>query len=134
MLSDTTPDRAPTIDLEAIRERVARGASLLDVKAPGWAARVATDRLAMDKCDSCVLGQIYGGYFDGTGELFGELEWEGDSDDPEEMAAEDHGFNISSKSHYYDDLNQYSALADAWRAEIARRTDPSSSPTEASPC
>jgi hypothetical protein len=42
--------------------RVARGAALLDPEEPGWFNRIDTDQLWMSRCDTCILGQLYGDY------------------------------------------------------------------------
>ena len=44
---------------------VNRGARQLDEIEPGWWARITSNRLAMDSCDRCVMGQLYGGYVEG---------------------------------------------------------------------
>jgi hypothetical protein len=43
----------------AVAERVARGAALLDARAPGWAERVKLDALEMVSPCLCVLGQLF---------------------------------------------------------------------------
>jgi hypothetical protein len=130
-MSDATTDRAPTIDPEAIRERVARGARLLDEKRPGWEGCIALDHIEMDMCDSCILGFVYGHYHVGSDRLFGYLNVTWEADEPEVLAAEDHGFNACLAD---DPDAEYAALAVAWRAEIARRTKSNPSLTESTPC
>lgn len=54
---------------EEARERVNRGAALLDQRRPGWAGELDLNTLHMASCDSCVLGQLFDGYFIGTRRL-----------------------------------------------------------------
>ena len=35
------------------------GAKLLDQKRPGWANEINTERLEMNDCQRCILGQLY---------------------------------------------------------------------------
>jgi hypothetical protein len=98
----------------ALVDRVKRGAALLDEKRPGWAREIALDRLAMNSCFNCVLGQVYGSYFAGLDALQVAVGYgsEGGFDrDPDEPYRQTHA-----------------ALADLWRDEIRART------TEATPC
>lgn len=41
------------------RERVARGAALLDRKRPGWFERIDVGTLKLSSCTHCVLGQLW---------------------------------------------------------------------------
>jgi len=52
-----------------LAERVQAGADLLDGVTPGWRSRVNADTLDMDTSFDCVLGQLFGSYWDGTREL-----------------------------------------------------------------
>jgi hypothetical protein len=47
------------------RQAVAGGAAFLDIKRPGWAARIDADTLRVRSMRDCVIGQLYGGYFRG---------------------------------------------------------------------
>lgn len=42
------------------RERVTRGAALLDQKRPGWAGRIDIATLRISSCQACVVGQLFG--------------------------------------------------------------------------
>ena len=103
-------------------KQVARGAALLDRAAPGWAEQINLDRLAMQTCDRCILGQIYGDYALGfRAAIAGE-------DSQTLFSPADHGFMLRLADDEYDSpiLNdlldiRFRALADAWRAEIAKR-------------
>lgn len=44
------------------RERVARGAALLDEKRPGWANAINTGELDMSVDCMCILGQLEGSF------------------------------------------------------------------------
>lgn len=46
--------------------RVRAGIALLDEKVPGWHERIDLDRFAMNSCDRCVLGQLFGGFVAGA--------------------------------------------------------------------
>jgi hypothetical protein len=46
------------------RERVARGAALLDGVKPGWYRQIDTETLRLSSCFRCVLGQLFGHYSD----------------------------------------------------------------------
>jgi hypothetical protein len=107
-------ENATTDDLAA---RVRRGAELLDRRRPDWAREIAPDRLAMDSCYECILGQIFGWFWDGADELFPLT--------PENqfcvMGAIDHGFYADLKAHNH---VEYPALAELWRREIRSRLEP----------
>lgn len=103
---------AATIDVEAVRERVARGARLLDEAVPDWTKRVALDALAMERCDRCVLGQVHGSYDRGIRTLFFAIE----TRSGREQAVRDYGFEAKMGLP-----TEYADLADAWRAEIRAR-------------
>jgi hypothetical protein len=45
------------------RERVARGAALLDQKRPGWEHQIDTGKLDLSQSCFCVLGQVCGNYY-----------------------------------------------------------------------
>jgi hypothetical protein len=42
--------------------RVSEGAKWCDRHAPGWFAKIDTDRLLLSSCSRCVLGQLFGSY------------------------------------------------------------------------
>jgi hypothetical protein len=85
---------------------VARGIALLDKRTPGWRERLDPDRLAIASCEDCVLGQLYGDYFDGREALHGNMplvdafDW-----------AVDHGFTSENPSGE-------PALTAAWRRAL----------------
>ena len=93
-----------------VAERVARGAALLDEKVPGWRERINLDTFAISSCERCILGQVYGYYATGLGEL------RRPRSDPYSKAADlfavSHGFMYSRH-------REVGELGDAWRAELA---------------
>jgi hypothetical protein len=98
--------------------RVARGAALLDRVRPGWACEVAADRLAMESCDRCILGQLYGEYSLGFWTLTRPL------DARKLFSAADHGFTLHASEQAAPDADtfaRFARLADAWRAAIRER-------------
>lgn len=53
--------------------RARRGAAWLDKKiGRGWRRKIRRRELAMESCQRCVLGQLYGDYGDGLEALGGE--------------------------------------------------------------
>lgn len=46
--------------MSTIAERVAAGAAFLDEHEPGWVDRIDLDRLDLDLCPDCIIGQLYG--------------------------------------------------------------------------
>ena len=107
-----------------ITERVRCGALLLDVEAPGWAARINEDELDLGSCSCCVLSQVHGSFVFGASRLglndkgsvdLGFNVWLDDEDEQERTAA---------------DMDaEYAALATAWLIEIRARLQPA--PVEA---
>lgn len=86
-----------------LSDRVTAGANLLDEKWPGWYSVIALDRLAMESCTQCILGQLCGNYHDGLDFIGIQL-------------GEPKGFYSNTKK---DD----EALAELWRAEIKNRLE-----------
>ncbi len=111
--------------MDTIAERVARGAALLDERRPGWAGEVNAERLEMNDCYECVLGQLFGGFIDGWAAL--DLD---DKDTP------DCGFEAESHHNPPSHNPEYAALKAAWLAEIAARLEPAPAgePEEALAC
>lgn len=42
---------------------------LLDEKAPDWPGRISLEALDLEDCEMCVLGQLYGNFWDGFDQL-----------------------------------------------------------------
>lgn len=98
-----------------VEERVRRGAELMDRAVPNWAARIDLDRLTMSSCDSCLLGQVLGNYFDGP-RVLGPFAPLG------RHLASSYGFNATDQSEG-EDSPEFVALARAWRAEVRARIE-----------
>jgi hypothetical protein len=100
---------------DELAERVERGAALLDERRPGWWDEVDVGSLDLRQCDLCILGQLWGDYLDGRGEVV-RLGY-GYRAQEESIR---HGFDVSRRIHA--DLHaDYAALTDLWRAAIERR-------------
>ena len=107
------------------RTRVARGAALLDAERPGWADQIGADTLAMESCDQCVLGQLYGNYWQGC-----RIVWKVLPSDRRYSSSE-FGFTLydSEQQISFDGTEEgavmarFKALADAWRVAIRERTE-----------
>ena len=82
-----------------MKERVNKGAALLDEKHPGWREKINIDKFDIDHCNFCVLCQLYGSYFNGLN----QLNITGD--------ATGHGFCPTDK-------DEIKALNDMWIEEI----------------
>lgn len=97
----------------SIEERVAMGANVLDGHERGWYRRVDMNALYITSNESCILGQVFGGFVKGAR----ELGIEGDRFEEQRL-----GFELTA-SEYASDF--YGAICeqyeDAWRAEISRR-------------
>lgn len=52
-----------------MEEDVKRGMALLDEKRPDWRKYVELAALDMNEPAQCILGQVYGNYYDGRDEL-----------------------------------------------------------------
>jgi hypothetical protein len=106
-------------------DRITKGAALLDRVWPGWADKIATDRLAMHTCHECILGQLYGDYQEGWFRVLEPL--------PASrlFSAAAHGFTLYGTEQdtgidpWAAIVDRFVALADAWRAEIRSRLDAS---------
>lgn len=98
--------------------RVADGAALLDDVAPGWTETIDLSALDINRCDRCVLGQIYGNYIFGVDAIWGpghEDEW------MRELLAVSYGFDIDFGAPPEDERAHYRRLTDEWRALISQR-------------
>ena len=51
------------LSIEQAKERVERGARLLDKRKPGWQDRIDLARLSVASADFCILGQLYAGHY-----------------------------------------------------------------------
>jgi hypothetical protein len=101
-------------------DRVRKRAALLDRVRPGWAGEIARDRLAMESCSRCILGQLWGDFGEGFFRAIEVL------DAATLHSASYFGFTLRDEEQDDDDpdevvLPRFAALADAWRAEIRGR-------------
>ena len=80
------------------------GAKLLDEKVGGnWWERIDLQRLAMFNCYNCVLGQLFGEYFDGLA----HVEEVADRFDVSARFAREHGFScVEHDGKSFDVLNE----------------------------
>jgi hypothetical protein len=91
-----------------IDKRVARGMKLLDKKGPkNWRAQVDLNRLNMSHADRCVLGQVYGGFWNGLSRL-------GLRSEAAEQKVARHGFAAWDEPFYSLDLDA------AWKRALTR--------------
>ena len=110
-----------------IQDRVRRGAELLDQECPGWAEVVPTDeQLRIDDGFCCVLGHVFGNYQTAIRALAFRPSASGT------FYAADYGFSLYghelecfSRVEEGTAESRLTALAAAWRREIARRVPPS---------
>ena len=98
------------------RARAKKGAEFMDQVKPGWAYEIK-EKLEMENCHRCILGQLFGEFSDGCEEV--GFEWEDDR-------IMDLGFDL-----YLDDMPDlvvmleaglYDLLTNAWMGEIKERT------------
>ena len=97
--------------MDDLAQRVARGASWLDVKHPGWSAKIDPALLYMGECSMCIIGQLYGSFNVQTYAEGGVLR----GIDPVV-----YGFQLPAGE---DDSQNWDALGSLWRAAIAQRLD-----------
>ena len=107
-----TPPPVTVADLQA---RVAAGARWLDAQMPGWHDRVDLDRLVTRRSGCCVLGQLYGDYYQAPLALERAVAYGFDTalgaqphdrDDPRSAAAK---------------ADEFDALDHLWRAAVHAR-------------
>ena len=109
------------LDPPTLRAAVGRGAAWLNEHRPGWQDKIDLDRLALESCTRCVLGQLYGSFSEGLDVLFDSFRMGGRPPDTAEF-----GFAVRDQE-YGPDLSTdqarpaYGALTALWREEIARR-------------
>lgn len=105
--------------------RAAAGAAFLDSRLPGWAGRIERTALDMADCKRCILGQLFGDFFNGARIL--------DISVHEDVDAQ-FGVNLSSDevnaidescphgSWKAKEQEAFDLLGLAWLAEIDKRT------------
>jgi hypothetical protein len=95
--------------MTTIALRVASGAIYLDSKMPDWHERINVSQLDMHSTSNCVLGQLFGGYWNG-------LKAVGISTDAKDETAADLGFDYYGLKPIE---NQAQLMTEAW-AKIVR--------------
>lgn len=100
---------------DSLADRVRRGAKLLDRQSPGWEFRITPGLIAMESCDMCILGQLFGHYVEGYERLRMSL--------PSTFlfSASAHGFTIPDEDQTEGCWVVFRELANAWREEIRSR-------------
>lgn len=107
------PWRAEKPDIADAKQRVARGAALLDARKGDWYHRVELGKIDMFSEGHCILGQVYGGFLKGVVELLPHMK----------HRVSDFGFIAQSDQR----LEEWAALRREWTAQIvARRNQPES--------
>lgn len=90
------------------KSRVAAGATFLDDNGPAkWYEKIDTDKLDIQSSRNCILGQLYGEFFDGRNDLGLN------DDDTGNMAFRFDGERGPART----------AVNDAWREEIVKRRE-----------
>lgn len=101
--------------------RCRQGALLLDTRNPGWADQINLEALNMADTNSCVCGQVFGGYMRGLSVLF-DTDEEGAYSS--EMRDDMYGFaifeDLNGDASVYDDYD-WDQLAEAWKPLIEAR-------------
>ena len=108
---------------QELRERVARGAALLDERRPGWHREIIPDQLDMISCEDCIIGQLFNGF--NIRQLWPHV----DVQDLNDRSAL-HGFDLCPTQAEVDaglehpwrrDSTEWKVLHDLWLEEIRRR-------------
>lgn len=99
--------------MDAVAERVERGAQLLDEKRPGWWQEIDLRRLDIDSPCNCIAGQLGGST--GAGGYLAVIR-SLDLTGTEEVRC---GFEADDDYDWLAD--EYAALTDAWRTLILAR-------------
>ncbi len=110
------------LDIEAARERVKTGATLLDEHRPGWFSEIVDEDIDMSWCSRCILGQLYDDFERGMDAIFGYVHDGPDNYDGYRFhtIAVANGLDLDS----YEKLD-YETLGDLWKTEIMNRRSPS---------
>jgi hypothetical protein len=90
-----------SITITELDDQVRDGAALLDERIIGWRDLVDVPRLDVGSACRCILGQVFGDFYDGVHELGISY-----------RSAIRLGFETNSN-------DEYAALNDAWRRELA---------------
>lgn len=114
---------------EQARERVARGAALLDKKMPGWPNRIDTGVLNLSTTQ-CILFQLGSSenVFNRYSEACRRLGIHGTWDEGDPVSTSLHGFFVPPSEPSDSDNPTWRLLQDAWIEAIAARLIPDGSP------
>lgn len=83
-------------------QKVSRGIKLLNRMKPGWEKKVSLKKLHMHRCESCILGQVFGEFHAGRAKL--HLDFKG---------TQERGFTISNNTYW-------SGLESAWKKRLKK--------------
>jgi hypothetical protein len=105
------------MEKQIIEEAASQGAQLLDKLEPVWWKKINTDQLAMASGRTCILGQLYGEFVQGTKRL---QHW---------RQSIECGFMLAWRSEMSEIYwtRRWNWLRDAWIQEIAARRGPTKS-------
>lgn len=104
---------------EDLKLAVKKGAYWLDENHPNWANSLNLEKLQMNNCGYCVIGQAVGHYFDTIAEAAGsEAE---DEDLNEDTWAAKHGFQAPEGVDYRECIEYYAGLETVWSDAIRSR-------------
>lgn len=95
--------------------RVQAGIEFLNERDPGWYWKVEPDLLAMGSAEDCVLGQLYGDFFDGVAQFgwaYGHHPYVG----PDVYV---HGFDVDPRDNGFS-FTAYNQLNRLWSYAIRR--------------
>lgn len=114
-------------------ERVERGALHLDEHFPGWANKINLKTFNIRNAEQCVIGQLYGDYWDHTinqvAKIYPQRTVEDFNylDDPKlDKFAADHGFFTNKNNYPSDDqddqqYDDWDVLQESWKKAIGTR-------------
>jgi hypothetical protein len=117
-------DNMQAVDTQELQAAVDCGAIFLDDHEPVW-WKMVDDWLDMSDCEACVIGQVYGNYYnflDGLEEKrITSGKWAGGMD--ANTWAENHGFSLkfNQREHFVDNRARWEALSALWRIKIEER-------------
>lgn len=89
-----------------MEKEVRRGIALLNEKQPGWSDRIEREHLRMSNTDDCVLGQLYGDYYDGVDEL--------------EISGQEYEYGFDLKRY---DVGEWEDLRNTWLTLMPKRAE-----------
>lgn len=92
---------------------IANGMALLDAHSPGWFTRIDLDKLLLNNCKDCVLGQLFGSYAWGQNALSVGYQ------SPEGVLPRKYGFTMPDGP--CEDEEPWRALTSAWKKAILKR-------------